>query len=55
MPKAIFTIEGEIEDFTRIDNIYRSLKKEGDRLLKKWKLKFDVQYEETEGEGEIPQ
>jgi len=52
MPKAIFTIEGEIEDFTRIDNLYRVLKKEGKKLLKEWKITFNVEYEETEGEGE---
>ena len=51
MPKAIFIIEGEIEDFTRIDNVYRVFKREGEKLLKKWTLKFDIKYEESEGEG----
>ena len=53
MPKATFTVEGEIEDFTRIDNIYRVLKREGEKLLKNWKIKFDIKYEESEEEGEI--
>ncbi len=53
MPRAVFTIEGEIEDFSRIDNIYRVLKREGEKLLSNWKIKFDIQFEESEGEGEI--
>lgn len=53
MPKAIFTVEGVIEDFTRVDNMYRVMKRESDKLLTKWVIKFDVQYTETEGEGEI--
>jgi len=53
MPKATFTVEGEIEDFTRIDNIYRVLKREAAKLLKNWKLNFDIKFEESEGEGEI--
>jgi len=53
MPKGKFTIEGEIDDFTRIDNIYRTLKREGEKLLTKWKISFDIEYEETQGEGEV--
>lgn len=52
MPKAIFKVEGEIEDFTRIDNIYRVLKREAGKLLTNWKINFDIQYEESQGEGE---
>ena len=55
MPKAVFTIEGEIGDFTRIDNLYRSLKREGEKLLKDWTIKLDVSYQERKGEGEIPE
>ncbi len=54
MPKAVFTIEGTIEDFARVDNLYKNLKREGDKLLKDWKIKFDIEYEETQGKGEIP-
>jgi len=55
MPKASFTIEGEIADFTRIDNLYRTLKREGEKLLKEWTIKFNVDYEERQGEGQIPE
>lgn len=53
MPKAVFSVEGEIEDFTRVDNIYRTLKREAGKLLTKWTIKFDVEYEESEGESEV--
>lgn len=55
MPKAVFQISGEIEDFTRVDNIYRSLKREGDKLLKDWTISFNVEYVEKRGKGEIPE
>lgn len=50
MPQAIITISGSIEDFTRLDNVYRSLKREAEKLLKGWKLNVDVKYEETQGQ-----
>ena len=50
MPKAIFTITGEIEEFDRIDNLYRSLKREGEKLLKNWEISLNVEYTEKEGE-----
>lgn len=53
MPKATFTIEGQIGDFTRIDNLYTSLKREGQKLLKEWTIKLDVEYQEKQGEGEV--
>jgi len=52
VPKAKFTIEGEIKDFTRVDNIYRTLKNEGNKLLSNWHITFDVEYTEKKGEGE---
>lgn len=52
MPKAKFTIEGTIKDFTRVDNLYRKLKSEGSQLLESWHITFDVEYEETMGEIE---
>ena len=55
MPRAIFTIEGEITDFTRVDNLYRTLKREGEKLLNNWVINFDVKYTEKEGELEIPE
>lgn len=52
MPQAIITIEGNIEDFTRLDNVYRSIKRESEKLLKDWKLKINVVYSEAQGEKE---
>lgn len=52
MPKAKFIIEGDIKDFTRVDNLYRKLKSEGSQLLDNWRIEFDVQYEESMGEIE---
>lgn len=54
MPKCTFTIEGEIGDFTRIDNLYRSLKREGDKLLTDWTIRLNIAYTEKRGEGEVP-
>ena len=52
MPQATFILRGEIEDFTRLDNLYKSLKREAAKLLKAWELNVEVKY--TEKEGEIP-
>lgn len=52
MPKATFSISGEIKDFSRVDNIYRTMKREGEKLLDDWTINFDVTFEEKKGEGE---
>jgi len=52
MPKATFTITGEITDFGRVDNVYNSLKREGVKLLKNWTINVNVEYEEKETAGE---
>lgn len=52
MPKATFTISGVIKDFSRVDNIYRTMKREGEKLLEDWEIKFDVTFEEKKGTGE---
>lgn len=52
MPQAIIKISGTIEDFTRLDNVYRSLKREAEKLLKGWTLNIDVKYEEAQGQKE---
>ena len=54
-PKATFTITGEIDDFTRIDNLYKALKREGVKLLKNSTIHVQVEYIERVGEGEIPE
>ena len=52
MPKATFTISGEIEEFDRLDNLYASLKREGAKLLKNWVITVNADYEEKQGEKE---
>ena len=55
MPQAEFKISGEIKDFTRVDNIYRTLKREGEKILENWTIDFNVSYIEKKGEIEIPE
>ena len=50
MPECTFTIVGSIADFTRIDNLYKSLKREAEKGLSGWTLTADVKYVEKEGE-----
>ena len=52
--QATFTIQGEIEDFTRIDNVYRALKREGIKFLHNPKIIVKVDYQEVVGTAEIP-
>lgn len=50
MPQATFIIRGAIEDFTRLDNLYKSLKREGEKLLTEWTIDVEVKYTEKQGE-----
>ncbi|KKN18533.1 hypothetical protein LCGC14_0954820 [marine sediment metagenome] len=50
MPQTIIKITGNIEDFTRLDNVYRTLKREAGKLLSDWKMDFEVTYQESQGE-----
>ena len=50
MPEATFVIKGKIEDFTRLDNLYKVLRRESDKLLSPWDLTVTVQYLEKKGE-----
>lgn len=54
MPLSTITISGDIEDFARIDNLYNSLKREGKKMLKNWKIDIDVKFTEQEG-TEVPE
>lgn len=54
MPITTFTIKGEIKDFERIDNLYRTLKREGSKLLKNWEITMESTYTEKAGEREKP-
>lgn len=47
-PEVVVILTGKITDFARIDNVYTSLKREGAKLLKDWKIDIDVKYSESE-------
>jgi len=48
VPRATFTMTGDIENFDRIDNVFKALKREGEKLLKNWTIKVDAEYTESE-------
>jgi len=50
MPACTFIIRGEIADFTRIDNFYKALVRESNKMLTKWELNAEVKYLEKQGE-----
>jgi len=50
MPACTFIIRGDILDFTRLDNLYKSLIRETEKLLKDWSLDIEVKYTEKMGE-----
>lgn len=50
MPEATFIISGSIDDFTRLDNLYKALKREAEKLLKDWTMNVQVKYTEKKGE-----
>jgi len=50
MPRAVFTVTGDIKEFDRVDNIYRALKREGEKGLENWEISVDVTYGEKQGE-----
>lgn len=50
MPEATFIVRGKIADFTRLDNLYKSLKRESDKLLSDWTIDVEVKYSEKKGE-----
>lgn len=50
MPRAEFKITGEIDEFERVDNLYRVMKREGSKLLTDWLIEMEVKYSEKEGE-----
>ncbi len=52
MPEATFIIRGSIKDFTRLDNLYKALKREAEKLLEQWTMDVEVKY--SEKKGEIP-
>lgn len=52
MPAATFIMRGDITDFTRVDNLYTSLKREAEKMLKEWSIDVEIKY--TEKMGDIP-
>ena len=50
MPECVFTITGDIKDFTRLDNIYKALLRESSKLLTQWAITAQVKYSEKQGE-----
>ncbi len=50
MPECEFIISGNIKDFTRLDNIYKSLLREASKLLTDWQMTASVKYSEKQGE-----
>jgi len=50
MTKATFKISGEIKEFERLDNLYRTLKREGEKLLDNWTIEVNAEYTEKQGE-----
>jgi len=48
MPKATFKITGEIDDFSRVDNLHSTMRREGKKLLKNWTIEVDVSFKEDE-------
>ena len=53
MPEAEFKIVGAIKDFNQLDNLYKSLKREAEKLLDPWQLNVSVTF--TESKGQVPQ
>ncbi len=53
MPEATFILRGSIKDFTRTDNLFKSLKREADKLLEEWTIDVELKY--SEKKGEIPE
>jgi len=45
-PEVKVILTGKITDFARIDNVYTTLKREGQKLLKNWSIDIDVKYSE---------
>ena len=54
-PRATFKVTGQITDFTRADNLYRTMKRESEKLLGGWEIDYKIDYIEREGELEIPE
>ncbi len=52
MPESTYIIRGTVKDFTRVDNLFASMKREAEKMLIGWTIDVEVKY--TEKKGEIP-
>ena len=52
VPRATFKISGEIDDFLKVDNLYKAMKTQGVKLLKNWTIEVSMEF--TESETETP-
>lgn len=48
MPQCTFTIVGDIVAFDRIDDVYKALKREGEKLLKNWTITVTAEFTEKQ-------
>lgn len=51
MPRTSFKITGDIDEFNRIDNLYRVMRREGEKLLKNWEIVVEASFSESEEEA----
>jgi len=49
-----FKVEGMITDFNRVDDAFKAIKAQAVKMLKDWKISVSIEYEESQGTGEIP-
>ncbi|MBA7522559.1 hypothetical protein ES705_14678 [subsurface metagenome] len=54
MPECTFIIRGAIADFTRVDNLYTSMRREAEKLLSEWTIDAEIKYSEKQGEVTKP-
>lgn len=45
--EIVITLKGKIADFDRLDNVYRSIKREAEKLLSDWELEIEMNYRES--------
>ena len=55
MPNCTFKIDGEIQNFSRIEDAFKAIRTQSEKLLNNWKIELNVQYTEAAGKGELPQ
>jgi len=51
--EVVITLKGKIADFDRLDNIYRSIKREAEKLLTDYEFSIDMNYRESGTGGKV--